>query len=219
MTRPAPLNVSETQTLDSGGQHNMNDNRKTRSPEDPEDPNRRTFLQGTAVTLGGAAIAGSLLSVIAEASHLHSGKLSPGSKTHVEGALQRKLTKWETTSGLDGDEAFGQIELSNSSGETDTLHFYGRWTRHGDNYTVFHRFAPTKFSLGHIGILSGWKGPVTGDRRVDKITVALFGDDGSVARFPEREIRVRLANPYEGASPQDAFDAFQKDKAAGKFNR
>jgi hypothetical protein len=197
----------------------MNDEKK-RQEEQPEDPNRRTFLQGTAVTLGGAALAGGLLSTLAHAADPTSGKSGgPGHQSGGAGPIQKKLTKWNTTSHPEGDESHGEIEFTDSKGNTDTTRFFGKWIRGEDSYTVIHRFTATKFTVGHIAIVSGKKGATDGDRRIDRIAVTLVGEDGSVNHLPEQEVRVRIVNPYEGMSTLDAAQAFQRDKAAGKFNK
>jgi len=62
--------------------------------------------------------------------------------------LQKKLTNGEEVPQANGHEYVGEFQVNDAEGNSDTLHFFGRWVRSEEGTTIFRRLLATRFAPG-----------------------------------------------------------------------
>jgi hypothetical protein len=198
-------------------EHEVKQTNKSQDEPPRQDSGRRSFLQSTALAVGSATLLGGFLQAVAITSE---PKLSEkGSQIERPGQLHTKLSQWKETPLSDGRECEGVFEVKDEDGNTEDMHYFGKWTNHGkQEYMVVQRFAPTKLSRGFVCVVSGTKGRVQGEYRTDRVATTFVDDNGTVQRNPESEVKVLLVNPYQGMPAVPAAEAFRRDRDAGNLN-
>jgi hypothetical protein len=176
--------------------------------DSPERPERRSFLKGTAAAAGAIA-AGSLLGPALAAAAKMPVPKGCGCTGKV---VSQKLTHWERRDADDGPEYIAHLEVTDEAGKTHAAKAFMKRTDHPDNsYTVTHRMSFNDIAGGTL-IMSGKKGEVNGDYRIDKMQITVIDDAGTVQRSPEQQVRVLVTNPYPGLSPQEMLDAHNRER-------